>query len=84
MSTPIGSLVVYDPQEAIPAPDGFTATVDMSNPSHTAQRRAAGVRGNTLVVWSPERGWTCQEHGAQPCIHTAGLNPPGLPQELQP
>lgn len=82
MSGAVGSLLVFDPQEAVPSADGFTATVVVVSPSALEEPRAYGERGDTAVVWSPERDWLCEEHTAQPCIHTEGLNPPGLPQEI--
>lgn len=83
MSTPVGSLVVFDPQEPIPSADGFTATVGVVSPSASEEPRAYGVRGDAEVVWSPERGWLCEIHTAQPCPHTEGLHRPGLPQETR-
>ncbi|KRE38218.1 hypothetical protein ASG73_04445 [Janibacter sp. Soil728] len=50
-------------------------------PSVLQEARARGLRGGVEVVWSPERGWLCADHTAQPCIHTEGLPGPGLPQE---
>lgn len=82
MSTRIGALAVVDPQVAIPSADGFVSVVEVLSPSALEEPRARGLRGDTLVVWSPERGWLCQEHTVQPCTHTLGLNPPGLPQEI--
>lgn len=82
----VGTLFVYDPQEPVPSADGFTSTVAVDGPSATEEPRAYGDRGSARVVWSPERGWLCEEHTTGPsgpsCIHTEGLNPPGLPQEI--
>lgn len=81
MSTPVGTIVVFDPQRPIPSADGFTATVEVVSPSAAEEPRARGDRGGVLVVWSAERGWLCEVDTAQPCPHTEGLTRPGLHQE---
>lgn len=55
--------------------------VELVGPTARQEPRARAVRDGVEVVWSPERGWLCEEHTPQPCIHTEGLTPPRLPQE---
>lgn len=78
----VGTLFVYDPKEPIPSADGFTSEVAVVSPSASVEPRAYGDRGGVMVVWSPERGWLCEEHTIQPCEHTEGLNEPGIPDRI--
>lgn len=54
--------------------------VEVDSPSALEEPRARAVVAGVLVVWSPERGWGCEEHTAQPCAHTEGLGSPELPE----
>ncbi len=81
MTAHVGTLAVVDPQVPIPSADGFVSVIEVAGPSALEEPRARGDRGELAVVWSPERGWLCEEHTVQPCVHTEGLHPPGLPQE---
>lgn len=72
-----------DPEPPPPEPDPeppvegrFTSYVEVIGPSPRHEPRAYGVRGGVRVVWSPERGWLCEDDTAQPCLHTEGLPDP--------
>lgn len=49
--------------------------VTVESPSVRAQPRIVAAVHGRPVSWTPERGWLCADHHAQPCPHTIDLEP---------